>query len=167
MIAASQLQLSREGVLTLRDSHGLSPEAFRLWERIKDLRRYWAEGISVGRVAAIGIANLNVARSETSWANWDGYGARPIDTGAYEMAKRFLCTLPTMTPTPAIGVDPDGEVSMDWTFSRTKLLSISVGATGRVSYAARIGVDKVRGTEWIVDAVPTAVLDVLSRVMRA
>jgi hypothetical protein len=90
-----------------------------------------------------------------------------MDPAAYSFAKAFIRSLPTTAPTPDVGVDPDGEVSIDWDFGPRRILSVSVGPTGRLVYAALVGPNKVRGTEWLHEAVPEPILDVLSRLIRA
>src|ERR1700687_6241070 len=132
MIAASPLKLSRSGVLTLEQSRALSAEAQTLWRYAAEVRYRFEELFSLQKTAAEALSQLDEAKSAAAVPNWDGYGARPIDEAAYALAKRFIRSLPTTTPTPEVGVDPDGEVSIDWHFGPRQVLSVSVGPSGRL-----------------------------------
>ena len=39
-------------------------------------------------------------------ANWDGYGAQPVQEKTYHLAHQFLAALPLSTPLPSIGAEP-------------------------------------------------------------
>ncbi|HRE05808.1 MAG TPA: hypothetical protein PKX00_09385 [Opitutaceae bacterium] len=67
--------------------------------------------------------------------DWDGYGARPADAVALATAVEFVRVLPDTLPGPDLGVDPDGAISLDWTASRTRIFSVSIGKTDRLSCA--------------------------------
>jgi hypothetical protein len=166
MIAASPLRLSRSGILTMEHSHALSAEAESLSRCTADVRRHFEGGLSLRRVATHALAELEAARTDAAEPNWDGYGARPMHQDAYAYAERFIRSLPTTVPIPEVGADPDGEVSIDWDFGPRRVLSVSVGPSGRLAYAALIGPSKMRGTEWFADAAPSQILDVLSRLIR-
>src|SRR5438552_3298697 len=46
--------------------------------------------------------------------DWDGYNALAVSPQSYQNARRFLETLNGMFPQPSIGVEPDGEISLEW-----------------------------------------------------
>lgn len=52
-------------------------------------------------------------------------------------ALEFAATLPSDVELPEVSIDPDGELAFDW-FKESGLLSVSVGRTGRLTYAARL-----------------------------
>ncbi|MGB7218158.1 MAG: hypothetical protein WBD07_05070 [Vicinamibacterales bacterium] len=108
-----------------------------------------------------------VKHTAVATANWDGYGARPLDRRAYLAALRFLQALPTTTPVPDVSVDPDGEVDVLWYISPTRTLSVSIGPAGRLTYAALFGDTRSYGTEWFVNEIPQAILLNLSLVIGA
>jgi len=167
MIAANPLKLSRSGVLALEHSHALSEEAHDLWRCALEVRRRFEQLVSLGRAASNALASLETARAEATEENWDGYGGKPVDLAAYDFARKFIRSLPTTAPEPEVGVDPDGEVSVDWNWGSRRVLSVSIGPSGRLVYAALIGPNKIRGTEWFRDEAPDQILDVLSRVIHA
>ncbi len=145
------------------DSRFQSPEALALREALKrttegdserDRRsvifgqRYWA---------------LAEAYQEALEDNWDGYGALAASTEAYQSALLFLDLLPSSAPNPEVAIDPDGDVSFDWHLGPRANFSVSISATGWLSYAGLYGRNSNYGTESITDGLPRAVLDNLGR----
>lgn len=52
-------------------------------------------------------------------------------------ALEFAATLPSDVELPEVSIDPDGELAFDW-LKEDSLLSVSIGRTGRLTYAARL-----------------------------
>jgi hypothetical protein len=71
--------------------------------------------------------------------NWDGYGARQVNSLSIAYAARFLFQLPSSSPLPTIDVDPDGEVSFDWIGPEEEELTISISGKGVISYSLILG----------------------------
>jgi hypothetical protein len=113
------------------------------------------------------LINLDDVRAEASREGWDGYGARPLDPASYDFAIRFLNALPTSAPLPEVSADTEGEVALDWIFGERKALTASIGPTGRCTYAWMIGQSTHRGTEWIDDEIPEAIVFALRQLARA
>ena len=154
----------RSGLLApLIPSRGLGPDASTVARRIEQVCEHLWESLSLRHVAESGWLELAEVAQVASTVNWDGYGAKPIDTGAYLQAERFFSALPTTTPVPDVSVDPDGEVALSWNLDPDWVFSVSVGKTGRLSYAGLFGTSKAYGTEWFLDEIPEAVLDGLER----
>lgn len=101
--------------------------------------------------------------SEASEPNWDGYGAPPVSYLTYSVAKAFLETLPHIPIDPDIAIDPDGEVSFAWHKAPRQLFTVSVGRTGRLSYAGIFGDVNTYGTEYFNDQVPSPITTGLAR----
>ena len=100
-------------------------------------------------------------------ANWDGYGARPVSTQTYMLARKFLEALPLGSPSPSIGADPDGDITCEWYAAARKTLSVSISASGDLHYAALIGTVKAYGTEPFSGNIPRVILDLIRRVISA
>jgi hypothetical protein len=96
--------------------------------------------------------------------NWDGYGALPVNWGAYLNAYRFLENVPLGTEVPSPGVDPDGELTFEWYRGPRRTLSISVGEEGDLNYAALIGSTRAYGQEPFLGDVPRVIAELISRV---
>ncbi len=151
----------------LPTSNGVSREARVLWDAVSTARSHLFESLSLRGVAEAALAKLEEVRRESASLNWDGYGGRPLDLRAYAEAVRFLAALPPTTPVPAVGADPDGEVEIGWNFGPRCVFSVSVGPTGRLTYAGLFGMSKSYGTEWLGAEIPRAILDNLARVFAA
>jgi hypothetical protein len=111
--------------------------------------------------------DLESLRIESSRQGWDGYGAEPLSIDAYDFAKTFIKALPTMSPVPELNADPDGEVSLDWTFGKRRALTVSIGPTGRCTFAWVNGQRSNRGTDWIEDEIPASIVFALRQLAPA
>jgi hypothetical protein len=74
-----------------------------------------------------------------STADWDGYGALPIDDDSKRTALHLVEILPGDLPAPEVTADPDGEISLFWDFGPHYLFTLSVGGSGIISYAGILG----------------------------
>jgi hypothetical protein len=88
-------------------------------------------------------------------------GSDPIDPLTLEHTLRFVDALPMGFAEPDPGLDPDGEITLSWIGSKGHRLSLSIGPTGRVSYAYRIGPRRLNGTEWLGDSIPDELLEAI------
>lgn len=99
--------------------------------------------------------------------NWDGQGAAAVSEESYRSAYRFLEALPLGTLPPSVGVEPDGEMTLEWYHSSRRIVSISFSKAGELHYAALLGASKAYGTEPFFGEVPKVIVDLISRVMNA
>jgi len=148
-------------------SEGIGPDASVVAERIKRICDHLKEALSLRRVAESASVELEEVASEAASPNWDGYGAQAVDPRTVQEAKRLLDALPTTTPVPEVSADPDGEVAISWNLDSSWVFSVSVGPSGRLSYAGLFGTSKAYGTEWFLDEIPEAILDNISRLFKA
>lgn len=158
-LTASGITLSSLG----QSERGVSAAATDLAARMKGLIVQLHEPLSLGGGYQSALAELEEVASEAGSHDWDGHGAIPISARAVEHAIRLLAALPTNIPAPEIAADPDGEISLDWYRSPDWVVSISVGATGELSYAARFGRGRVRGIEEGMNELPAPVLGQIER----
>ena len=112
------------------------------------------------------LTELKEIRSEASRIGWDGYNARPLDPASYNFAIRFLNSLPTSAPLPEVSADTDGEVALDWIFGERKALTVSIGPTGRCTFAWMLGQKTNQGTDWIDDEIPETIVFALDQLAR-
>lgn len=71
----------------------------------------------------------------------------PVASETLHNVELFVLALPDGLPSPMIGVDPDGAISMTWAASRTRQFSVSVSNSDRLAYAWIDGSDKGHAVE--------------------
>jgi hypothetical protein len=156
----------RGGLLfPLPPSDGISSAAADLRNIVQMALSELARSIAIRRTAEAAIVELGNLQRIAAESNWDGYGALPLDRQSAEQAVKFLQALPTTVPVPDVSADPDGEVDLLWQVDPTRTISVSVGPTGRLSYAALMGTAQSYGTEWLANEIPQPILDTLARVL--
>jgi hypothetical protein len=128
---------------------------------VEKTRMHLLASFSVRRGYESALNELEEARNEASVQGWNGYDARPMNPEAYSNAKIFLQSMPSTAPFPEISADPDGDVALDWSFSPGKALSVSIGPSGRCTFAWMRGHRTYRGTDWLEDGVPASVANAL------
>lgn len=106
------------------------------------------------------------ACQSASEPGWDGYDALPVTSASYEQARRLVETLPAAFLNAEVGIDPDGEVALEWRAGPRWIFSVSIGTAGVLSYAGIFGVNRTHGTERSLETIPGPVADALGRIDR-
>ncbi|CAE6814069.1 hypothetical protein R69746_05752 [Paraburkholderia aspalathi] len=75
-------------------------------------------------------------------------------------AVQFAIALPSDIAQPEVSVDPDGEVAFDWA-DNVNILSVSVGAAGRITYAGKLEAVSISDTLRFTERLPSSLGDVL------
>ena len=96
--------------------------------------------------------------------DWDGHGAQPVCEGTYHFAHQFLAALPVGGPSPSIGAEPDGHITVEWYRSPQRTLSVSVSPNGALYYAALLGKERICGTETFRARMPQVLSDLIARI---
>jgi hypothetical protein len=82
-------------------------------------------------------------RDECQIADWDGQGAVAITDQVIAIAKKVVAALfallPRGTPAPDLIPEADGEICISWAADTNRLLSLSVGAHGKINFAGQFG----------------------------
>ncbi len=134
------------GLIAPSRSTAQSDSAKKLERMLEMIREHRLDSYVMRNPAEQVLNELDEVRSEASCEGWDGYGARPLAPASYAFAIRFLNSLPAAVPIPEVSADTDGEVSLDWIFGNRRALTVSVGPTGRCTYAWMLGQTTHRGT---------------------
>jgi len=147
----------------LTGTHGFSPEAEWIArtarsKRDRLVRTNWLP-IDAAR------EELGAVWSECQTANWDGFGAVPVSPDALRSVDLFLASLPLDMPAPAIGAEPDGQLTLEWRRSARHTLSISVSHDRYLHYAALLGPNRKYGTVAFFGEVPTDILQLIEEVI--
>jgi hypothetical protein len=98
-----------------------------------------------------------------SEANWDGYNALPITENTFEEAWKIIELLPTSIPMPEILAEPGGEIGFEWHKGKRLIFVISVEGKYRINYAGIFGSNKIHGSEYFGEMLPSVVIENLRR----
>lgn len=113
--------------------------------------------LSIDQPRLEAIESLLEVAAEASTEDWDAHGGRPVSGATLSQAVAFLTSLPSTAPTPEVSAHPDGELAFYWSMGPRRTLTISIGATGRLSFAALIGHRRFFGSEYLTDELPEAI----------
>ena len=140
---------------------GVSDGAIALREFEKNILEDCSQSVIISEKKSLyELYNLLI---ECSYANWDGYGALPINLDSFNEANRFIQALPTTILEPEVVVDPDGEISFEWHLEPRRVFSVSIGKRNEITYAGLFGTNKTYGREYFDDEIPKTILDNLDR----
>jgi len=104
---------------------------------------------------------------ECSVANWDGYGAEPVDFLAINEAFSFLNLLPVGLPLPEIMAEPNGEIGLEWDFGPNKVFVVSIKGNYSLAYAGILGAgSRTKGLESYSEAIPSVIIEGIKRIAR-
>lgn len=98
---------------------------------------------------------------ECRTANWDGYQALPVERETYHAAYVLIESLPLGFPRPAIGAEPDGQLTLEWHKSPSRTLSVSVDPNGFLHYAGLYGANKQFGTLAFFSTAPSELIQLV------
>ncbi len=112
------------------------------------------------------IIQLDEIFSEFSSEGWDGYGAAPVTSETLLNARNLINCLPNNIPSPEIGAEPDGHVTLEWYRNPRRIVSVSVSPEGNLHYAALIGASRYFGTEPFLGEIPLIIRDLINKVVK-
>ena len=88
-------------------------------------------------------AAFRVTRDECQMAGWDGQGALAITDQVIAITEKVVwalfALLPKGTPAPDLIPEADGEICISWSVETDRLLSLSIGAHGKINFAGQFG----------------------------
>lgn len=96
---------------------------------------------------------------------WDGYNAQPVTAASRLFAMMLLRSLPLGVAPPEVSAEPDGELTLEWSRSPRRTLSVSISPKGELHYAALIGTSRNFGSEPFFGDIPTPIITLIHRVM--
>lgn len=128
------------------------------------ISKLWgSETNALGRIFNGAIETLNEIYVEYSQVDWDGYGAAAITIGAYEEARKVIDLLPSSINAPEIVPEPSGEIGFEWRRGKGQVFIISVGGKHIINYAGIFGGNKIHGSEYFEETLPSIIIDNLWR----
>jgi hypothetical protein len=130
----------------------------------KQIAQIWRpESITFGRPLDELLTSLFEVFKECSFVDWDGYGASAVTEDAYEEAKKIVNLLPSSIKMPEIVAEPTGEIGFEWSSGKDRIFVISVGGKHRISYAGIFGGNRIHGSEYFGEALPSVIIEHLRR----
>ena len=146
--------------MTTSTYHGESTAAQLVGNRLEEY------AVHLHSSAAIGVGNVIREELADVWKDchahgWDGYGSAAVSWEVYKQAERLLYALPLGIPTPSVGAEPDGHITLEWYRGPRCTLSVSVSPDGVLHYAALIGSAKAMGSEPFLGEVPKRILQLI------
>jgi hypothetical protein len=126
------LALERSAVST--EARAVRQAASEVVERAERTRTFGRKAEAISQIWALA--------NECASHDWNGEGALPIGQLAVFEAAAFIRALPEGIPLPEFAPEPDGSISLDWIWSRSRIFSVSVGPSDRLAYAWLDGTDK-------------------------
>jgi hypothetical protein len=112
-----------------------------------------------------GLRRLDDLTEECSKANWDGYGAIPLNANASRIARAILQTISGSFPAPDIVPEPDGEIAFEWENNDGSIFSLSMGGNGMLAFAG-VYADgtKIHGSEpWHESTLSHAIIEYIGK----
>src|SRR6266704_6073958 len=94
-------------------SFGMGKEACGVETALSELQTHALASVALGKAKQDALNSLYSRFCEGSRTGWDGYEASPASYESYVRARQFIEALPTDFPVPEVGLDPDGEVSLE------------------------------------------------------
>ena len=154
-----------KGVFDSRSSRGVGEESTTLGRVMSEVQRRLLASFSIGNPKRDALEALDDTFEESCQPGWDGYSGAAVPWETYLRAKEFLHRFPTSLRTPEVSVDPDGEISFEWYVAPNRVLLVSVGSDGDLTYAGVFGASgKKHGTEAFYDEIPKEILESVKRI---
>ena len=93
------------------------------------------------------------------------HGLEVHDSSILKLGLNFLAALPGTVQAPELSMDHDGELLLDWRGNSGAMLTVSLRADGRLSYAARLSSRNVdHGTKEFIEDIPKSIISLVQQV---
>jgi hypothetical protein len=110
------------------------------------------------------IDELLKLQEQVTRENWDGEGEDAIPEAAFEEARDFLRKFSFLMPLPAVNLEPDGYLGLEWYRDNRHVFVVSFNGTGILSYSGLIGHESVYSRRYMEEEIPEEILSNISRV---
>jgi hypothetical protein len=147
-------------------SSALSREADDVYKAARDVLNSAERSEVLFGDKAEALSDLARLGTECADPGWDGDDAAPIDPITLFLTKRFILALPYGIPMPEFAAEPDGKISLDWSQSRSRQFSLTIGHGDRLAFAWMDGADKGHAIAQFDGVnIPSLVLDQIRRLV--
>ena len=112
------------------------------------------------------IQRIYEVAAEARHDGWDGEDAVALPPFVVGRAVAFVRAFPDSLPLPEVAPEADGSLSFDWIAAQTRIFSLSIGESNRLSFAWIDGTDRGHGVARFDGAtIPTRILDGIRELM--
>ncbi len=146
-------------------SQGFSPAAQFLDNTKREVLNRFREAMTFSKQTAYD--QLGEVFEECRYPNWDNEDADAIEQDTLRDAYLLIEALPDGYPVPDITAEPDGHLDLEWFRQPRRILSVSVGPDGMLSWAALVGIENPRGSCPFYGDVPETILYWIRRICAA
>lgn len=167
MIVAMAISASIYAGTLAIPSRGASEVAKYVSSSADKKRKHLQSSVFFGLKINKSFEELQMVFQDCRAANWDGYQAEPVTLETINLAKQFIEAMPLGAPSPSVGAEPDGQITLEWYRSPRQILSVSVSEAGELHYAALFGTRKAYGTEPFIGEVPERIMGLITQATAA
>ena len=150
--------------LTSGATPGYSKTASYVQDRAQSGWAYYQEPVSRSQLRQSAQESLAALYERCARPGWDGHQSDAVSHAAYSYAYRLMEALPAGLPLPALGAEPDGQITFEWHHASRRTLSVSISPSGDLHYAALLGSSRAYGTEAFFGELPHTILELIGRV---
>jgi hypothetical protein len=150
--------------LYLPVSAGAGETAGRLAALFDEISAARRQSVFFSGNAQTALADLDALSLEAASDNWDGDESKKLSPISRELARKLILTMPRQWSPPEVGVEADGEVSLDWKAGNSKLLSVTVRENGKLVYAWLFGTERGYGVAEFGESVPAVLAGIVSQI---
>ena len=108
------------------------------------------ESNALGLTAKGTFQRLKETQLECSVPGWDGERAIAVSGDVLELAQMFLLSLPWGIEMPEISAERDGAMTLEWSRSSSRIISISINPGGWIYYASILGSSRQHGVDFLL-----------------
>lgn len=141
---------------------GFSDSVLKIHKMLSDAMESFSQSVSLGLSREDAINTVYEISLECANEDWDGYGALPVSEDANYEARKILQLLPSSVPMPEVLPEPSGDIGLEWRKGRNHFV-ISVSGNNEITYAGIFGKNRIHGTEYFYNAIPSIILENLRR----
>ncbi len=149
-------------------SSAVSPEAQTVHKAATEIIRAAERSQALFGNKVSALSDLAALKAEYSEPGWDGSDGAATDPLSVFWTEQFIRALPEGISLPEFAPEPDGSISLDWILSRTRMFSLSIGPSSRLSYAWLDGANRGHGVAGFNgQRIPPPILDSLDWIVGA
>ncbi|VAX32778.1 hypothetical protein MNBD_NITROSPIRAE01-1569 [hydrothermal vent metagenome] len=159
------MQCNESPSISSFSENGFGPDFLQLKKHFEKTIKELRKSETLGRQDEI-LQSIDEVFKECSYEGWDGYDASPITRASYVETIKFIKSLPLapLIQTPEITPEPSGEIALEWARGSRQIFVASFTGKNEIIYAGLFGTNKIHGTEYFGDFLPSAIIENIERI---